>query len=87
MYYWNLVYEQSVTEMDMGPFIPTQPIPTKKTFQPNQTQNVTNTDSIQPKLANPMYGVGIFYFCQYLHQILTIFKKMSNLQCHQQICY
>ena len=45
--------------MDMGPFIPTQPSPTHKLSNP--TQNVINTDPTQ--VTNPMYGVGMFYFC------------------------
>ena len=49
-------------EMDVDPFIPTQPNPTHKLS--NATQNVINTltRTIQPKLPNPMYGEGMFYF-------------------------
>jgi len=51
--------------MDMGPFIPNEPNPTHKLSNP--IQNVINTDPTklnQPKLPNPMFAVGMCYFCQ-----------------------
>ena len=61
------------TEMDHGPFIPTQPNPTHKLSNP--TQNVINTDTTQPKLPQPNVRSAYLLLLLKTSQMLTIFKK------------